>query len=407
MTIYRKDAGIWKPAIIPSVRQAGVWAPLKAGYVKQGGIWKQFYASDPVLTWASSAVTGTDATSHTFASQAISTAASNRFVIVVISTGMDVGGTLTNGHPLTVTIGGVSATKLFAPVPSGGDNDSIMSMWGALVPTGTTASIVMTWNVSQRRVGLATYALYYHTMVPTYTGSGSFNGTTNVSLNVTVGPGGKGLVGLMGGDNSAGTYATTWTGTTTVTEFYDQVVESSSNQAGGTFTTSGNIIGTNAFDADQFALWASWGTPLPGYRYYRWYITETRDTTLAIVQAGEFRLLKDGVDLTAPIAITQPGGFTGTGTESFDKLWNLTSAKWCDTGFGTRGFADPTFDFGAPVEANQWAYMTANDTSGRDPRDFTIQGSNDLSSWTTVHTSVGFLPTTARDTWLAATAMTP
>lgn len=409
MTIYRKDSGIWKPSIIPSVKVSGVWTPLKVGYVKDAGIWKPFYVSNPTLTWASSAVTGTDGTSHSFATQAIGTAASNRYVIVVISTGQDVGATYTNGHPSTVTIGGVSATKLYAPVPTAGDGDGIMSMWGALVPTGTTATIAMTWPVSQRRVGIATYALYYHTMVPTYVGSGTFATTANISLNVLCPRNGKGLIGNTGGDASSGAYPTTWSGTTPVTGFYDQVIENSSNQAGGTFTVSGQVVGTNSYDADQFCLWASWGTPFPSYRYLRWTITETLTTSSTICQVSEFHA-DNNFFQTVTTATTTQAAWTGSAGESPDKIWDniqTSGNKWCDTGHGARGgISQLIIDMGSSQPIQSYSYCTANDEVGRDPTAWTLEGSNDNTNWTLMDTRSGYTPPAGRNTWTAPLVLT-
>lgn len=399
MTIYRKIAGVWTPAIIPSTKVSGVWTPIQAGYVKDGGVWKPFYVNNPVLTFASSAVTGTDGTSHSFAAQAIGTAASNRYVIVLISIGQDVGTTYTNGVPSTVTIGGVAATKLYAPIPTGGDGDAIVSMWGALVPTGTTATIAMTWPVSQRRVGLATWALYYNTMVPSYVGGRTFVDTANIDINVICPRNGAGLIHTTGGDESAGTYPTTWSAN--ITENYDQLIEGSSNQSGGKFTASGNVTGANNFDSDQFCLWASWGTPFASYRYLRWTITETRTPTEVACQVSEFHVDHNFLQVNNVSTVTQ-AAWTGTAGEGPDKLWdNITAGanKWCDTGHNARGSSTLVIDMGAAYEFESYNFATANDSTARDPSAWTLEASNDNVNWTLLDTRSGYSANATRNAW--------
>jgi hypothetical protein len=279
-----------------------------------------------------------------------------------------------------------------------------MSLWGALVPTGTTATIAMTWPVSQRRVGVGTYALYYHTMVPTYVGSGSFNTTTDVNINVLCPRSGKGLIGLIGGDATSGAYPTTWSGSSTVTGFYDQIVENSSNHAGGTFTVSGNVIGANNFDSDQFCLWASWGTPFKSYRYLRWTITETKTTSEAACQVSEFHADNNFLQAVTTATCTQ-AAFTGAGGEGPDKIWdNIQSSgnKWCDTGHNSRGSSTIMIDMGSSQPIQSYSYCTANDTVGRDPASWTLEASNDNTNWTLLDTRSGYVATASRNTWTGA-----
>jgi hypothetical protein len=80
----------------------------------------------------------------TFTSQAIGTAASDRYVIVGVGT--------SDGAVVTgVTVGGNSATKIHETVDSGSLN---ASLWMVNVTTGTTANIVVTSSASINKVGI-------------------------------------------------------------------------------------------------------------------------------------------------------------------------------------------------------------------------------------------------------------
>src|SRR5437762_2429774 len=56
--------------------------------------------------------------------------------------------------------------------------------------------------------------------------------------------------------------------------------------------------------------------------------------------------------------------------------------KWLD--FEPTGWAELELD--APVKVVEYALTSANDAPGRDPRDWTLKGSNDGTTWTTLDT---------------------
>lgn len=79
--------------------------------------------------------TGVSQTSVTYSSQTIGTAASDRYVIVAVN--VDQG----SGTISSVTVGGVSATAAHSSFVLG---PGVVGIYAALVPTGTTADIVIT-----------------------------------------------------------------------------------------------------------------------------------------------------------------------------------------------------------------------------------------------------------------------
>ena len=77
---------------------------------------------------------------------------------------------------------------------------------------------------------------------------------------------------------------------------------------------------------------------------------------------------------------------------------NLTT-KALDLNFVTNGLTNFIFQFGSAKSFNGYRWATANDEESRDPKSWTIAGSNNGTTWTTLSTVSGFNATVARDTW--------
>ena len=60
-------------------------------------------------------------------------------------------------------------------------------------------------------------------------------------------------------------------------------------------------------------------------------------------------------------------------------------SKWLD--FEPTGWVE--LELAEPVTVVRYALTSANDAPGRDPRDWTLQGSNDGQSWTTLDQQTG------------------
>jgi hypothetical protein len=99
-------------------------------------------------TYQTHAVSGVDGPTFTFSSQAIGTAASDRRVIVGV-----VGGVSTTTVS-SLTIGGNSATL----VTRRQDGGCTAELWIALVTSGTTADVVVTWGTLQGRCAIAVWS---------------------------------------------------------------------------------------------------------------------------------------------------------------------------------------------------------------------------------------------------------
>lgn len=138
------------------------------------------------------------------------------------------------------------------------------------------------------------------------------------------------------------------------------------------------------------------------FRYFRFAVTKIRDNTadlpsypVGIMQMAEFQLLFMGtrVDYTGATA-TNPGGYNTTNQEPSKAIDNDTVTVFLDmSGNGTVG-ANTTgvtkswvlqIDFGSVRTIDGFRYVTAADVSGRDPVQWVLEGSNDNSTWTTIH----------------------
>lgn len=131
---------------------------------------------------------------------------------------------------------------------------------------------------------------------------------------------------------------------------------------------------------------------------FRWNITAVR-TAGNLVQASEFKFYYNNVFVNWPVGttITSPNTFQGA-EPATNLIDGNNSSKACTTTNNTVIFyiTTPT-----DITINQYAYVTANDTIGRDPVSWTLDVSYDGGiTWTPMTVAVGFaaLITTLRNT---------
>lgn len=127
MTLYVKNAGLWKPAATkPFVKSGGVWKPNKQAFVRDGGLWKPYLA--PELTFIGHVAMKADGTAtYNFGNF---TFPEDCLAIVAFTSIAD------NSRVVTaVNIGGVAAT-LHAIAPSSRNKGAIASL---VVAAGTYA----------------------------------------------------------------------------------------------------------------------------------------------------------------------------------------------------------------------------------------------------------------------------
>ena len=138
--------------------------------------------------------------------------------------------------------------------------------------------------------------------------------------------------------------------------------------------------------------------PSGGYRYIKWDITGVKSGTA--LQASEFVLQLGGSDISmSGVTVTAPGASYPTKEEPNKLVDGTTSTKFYTASGLPR---EIIFDFGtgntAVFDGYRWA--TANDVSSRDPDDWTVEGSVDGVSYTTLHTVTNASVTSSRYTYV-------
>lgn len=185
-------------------------------------------------TYQTQTSSGTDASSYSFTSQPIGTAAAGRRVVVSIGYASASAVTLSS-----VTIGGVSASI-------DGDTDAITGnrrayIVSAVVPTGTTATVAVTLSGTAARVGIGVWSL----------SGGSPTGQTATSINsnsgtLTVTTAVNDVVICAGyASHSSGTVTTTWTD---ATERFDASIETATNSH-----TGADVVATTTSTAVSYS----------------------------------------------------------------------------------------------------------------------------------------------------------
>jgi hypothetical protein len=186
-----------------------------------------------------------DTNTYTFTDVAIGTADASRIVAAMFSH-------RASGTIGSVTIGGVGATLIKAQTAG----TSAAYIYAAAVPTGTTATVIITMSAgSSSRCGLGLVSIYDASGVAASDSDSSTAEPASVTLTVPT----NGVVIGYVWANSATTY--TWTG---LTERFDTAVESTlihsgasiEYAVGGDLAISADAAGT---PTDQCAVFAAWG----------------------------------------------------------------------------------------------------------------------------------------------------
>ena len=176
------------------------------------------------VSHTANAVSTTDATAYTFSSQAIgdadATTGSTRRVVVGTGMLQDAAGT---PSVASVVIGGVSATQIISVFVVGP-----VALWSALVPSGTTASIVVTFSARATGCGIGVWSALNTNGV---LASGSDTNANSSALSVTLNSAANGAIVGYGFDFATSTFA--WG---ELTENFDQTVEANRVHTGASKT---------------------------------------------------------------------------------------------------------------------------------------------------------------------------
>lgn len=160
-------------------------------------------------------VDGTNLTTYTFSARNIGAAVAGRKVPVLVK-GRAGGG----NRPLTVTVGGIGAALVCTLTSVGSDR---VSIWQAIVPTGTTADIVVVWDAAMASCGIGVGRAINAAL-----GSSAVATTESDPSSASIAaPAGGFVVGVAGNGFNSATF--TWT---ELTEGYDEIVEGASSHTG-------------------------------------------------------------------------------------------------------------------------------------------------------------------------------
>ena len=208
-----------KPAIIRTHKEASFLPGMFPGGAAAVGT--------PTLSYVTTTFSTTDQTNYSFAGTSIGAAEGTRRVFVAVHS---LQGGISSVTPTSVTIGGVSATSHVTIA----DLNTRVSIWSALVPTGTTATIDVVFSTNQNCVHIGVWAGYkLSDSSPTGTAQDAASATPSLSVATT----GDCIIIAAGSTTGAGASGVAvFTG---VTERYD--------------TFNGDIITASAGDISAFA----------------------------------------------------------------------------------------------------------------------------------------------------------
>ncbi len=118
------------------------------------------------------------------------------------------------------------------------------------------------------------------------------------------------------------------------------------------------------------------------------------------VQASEFVFQNAGSDVRPAATVTNPGGSNPAG-ETPDKLYdNSLSTKALDFNIKSTNVSIFLYTFSTAQTFTGYRWATANDSIERDPITWTVEGSNNNSTWTTLHTVTNYNPSTTRQVYV-------
>lgn len=195
-------------------------------------------ATLPTFAYVTTLDDSSNASIYTFSNAAIGAAAAGRLVVVGVQGSGD---TITS-----VTVAGVSAT-LMSPSAT-----ASAAIFGAVVNSGTTGDIVVTWNTGQLRTGIGVWALYDLSSTTPIDADGAETGT-NASRSVTLDMTANSIAVVVGRRNNS----TIAINTTNATERYDTMTESD-RRAGADYQAMGAETRTVTMNAVASIAGAAW-----------------------------------------------------------------------------------------------------------------------------------------------------
>jgi hypothetical protein len=176
-----------------------------------------------------------DRSSYTFSNVGIGGASSSRIVYAAVIVGFG----SSSGAVDSVTIGGVTASLVVreGDANSSGSNLVHCGIWKAEIPTGATASIVVSNNQTATRATVATYSVYGSSNTTVNTQTANSSNTSAMTMDVTGAVAPSIIIAAATSTTTPGSY--TWSG---VTEDFDSTLEIRINSsASSLIQTSGTV----------------------------------------------------------------------------------------------------------------------------------------------------------------------
>lgn len=126
----------------------------------------------------------TSTSAYTFSNIPLGDAYEKRFVLVGITGRV---GSSTTRTITSVTIGGVAATQIQLDNNTSGGNQTILAFYGALVPAGVSANVVVTFNASMALASVAAWTLKNLKLESKRSGMADLSAPYSASLDVKKG----------------------------------------------------------------------------------------------------------------------------------------------------------------------------------------------------------------------------
>jgi hypothetical protein len=130
-------------------------------------------------------------------------------------------------------------------------------------------------------------------------------------------------------------------------------------------------------------------TPQGGYRYIKWHITDIKSMSASMTQISELYLKYNGSNISwGSATITNPGGNNPSSEQPSKLIDGDEYSKVLDNNIDQGGGSIFIIDAGVGnlFGFDSYYYVTGNDTSARDPISWTIEGSNNGTNYTVLHT---------------------
>lgn len=126
-----------------------------------------------------------------------------------------------------------------------------------------------------------------------------------------------------------------------------------------------------------------------GYRYIKWHITDIKSMSASMTQISELYLKYNGSNISwGSATITNPGGNNPSREQPSKLIDGDETTKVLDFNVDQGGGSIFIIDAGVGNLFNfdSYYYVTGNDTAARDPISWTMEGSNDGTNYTVLHT---------------------